>query len=150
MKPSLLIEDFKGDWEKEWFTYRPQEWGRRTHKVYHPRWAAPEGAQLALQVRCEKANKLVVGLDDFAVERSIEGGGEWQNVVLKPADFKNVADEPMEDWKGIRQLRLGAQETLRDRKKNLVTKRGAVWQGEAPDFRNLRWIQPEGSAKVKK
>ena len=27
LKPSLLIESFDDGWEKEWFTYRPEEWG---------------------------------------------------------------------------------------------------------------------------
>jgi len=53
LKPSLTIESFKGDWEKEWFTYRPAEWARKTHKIYDPQWAAPEGAKLSLEVRCE-------------------------------------------------------------------------------------------------
>ena len=26
LEPSRLIEDFEGDWEQEWFTYRPGEW----------------------------------------------------------------------------------------------------------------------------
>ncbi len=43
------------------------------------------------------------------------------------------------DWKGIRELRLGPQETLRLREvtKPLV----AAWQGTAPEFRNLHWIE---------
>ena len=34
LKPSLLIEDFKGDWKKEWFTYKVDKWGIKTHKPY--------------------------------------------------------------------------------------------------------------------
>ena len=38
---SRMIETFEGGWEKEWFTYRPVEWARTTHKVYDPRWVHP-------------------------------------------------------------------------------------------------------------
>ena len=51
LKPSLLIEDFKGDWRKEWFTYKPAEWGLRTHKIYHPIWHAPKEARLTFEVK---------------------------------------------------------------------------------------------------
>lgn len=142
LQPSLLIETFTGDWRKEWFTYKPEEWGLRTHKVYDACWTAPAGARLGLEVRSAKPNTLVVGLDDHVAEVDLGGGDGWQEVELVPADFENAANEGLKDWSGIRQLRIGAQETLRDRKKNLVSKRGGVWQGGVPEFRNLRWIKP--------
>ncbi len=42
-KPSNVIEDFEGDWEKEWFTYRPAEWARTTHKLYDDVWKSSAG-----------------------------------------------------------------------------------------------------------
>jgi hypothetical protein len=30
---SFLIESFAGDSEKQWFTYRPEDWARQAHKV---------------------------------------------------------------------------------------------------------------------
>ncbi|MHC4144361.1 MAG: putative glycoside hydrolase [Planctomycetota bacterium] len=142
LKPSLLIEGFEGDWEKEWFTYRPQEWARRTHKIYDEQWKAPERAKLALEVRSAQPNKLAVGIDQYAAEIQLNGGSAWQQIVLSSQDFRNVTGETLPDWKGIKELRLGAQETLRAKRGE--TSRpltlGAGWQGAKPEFRSLRWI----------
>ena len=51
LKPSLLIEDFKGDWKKEWFTYKVDKWGIKTHKPYSPVWSPPENGRLCFEVR---------------------------------------------------------------------------------------------------
>jgi len=158
LQPSLMIETFEGDWEKEWFTYRPDEWARTTHKIYDPQWAAPEGtdekgpvgrdrvpatAKLALEVRSEEPNTLVVTLDTFAAEVSLTGGSEWQQVQLSPANFRNPAEAVMTDWTGIRALRLGPQETLwmevDGEQKSLEA--GAEWKSTPPEFRKLQWIE---------
>jgi len=125
LKPSLMIETFAGDWQKEWFTYRPAERGRSTHKVYDPQWAAPEGAMLSLDVRVKDASKLVIGIDQSTSEVELSGGPDWQTVTMSPADFKNAANAELADWKGIKELRLGAAGT---------------WNGPVPEFRKLRWI----------
>ena len=140
-KPSPMIETFTGTWEKEWFAYHPGEWPRTTHKVYDPQWAAPEGAKLALEVRCEQPNKLVVGLDDYAAEVALKGSPEWQYVVLSVADFCNAAGEAMEDWTAIRTLRLGPRDRLQQPidGEQIVVELGAEWQGADPAFRNLQW-----------
>jgi len=143
-KPSLLIERFEKDWQKEWFTYDlTDNWARKTHKLHDPQWQAPAGAKLALEVRCEQPRQLVVGLDDYAAEVRVTGGNDWQRIVLQPADFRNVAGASLADWNRIKELRLGPQETLRgkiDGKEKSVTL-GAVWQGPKPEFRNLRWVK---------
>jgi len=143
-KPSLLIESFEKDWQKEWFTYElTDNWARKTHKLHDPQWQAPAGAKLALEVRCEQPHKLVVGFDDYAAEVRVTGGNDWQRTVLQPADFRNAAGASLADWKGIKELRLGPQETLRgkiDGKDKSVTL-GASWQGPKPQFRNLRWVK---------
>ena len=95
LKPALkqmfeMIESFEGDWRKEWFTYKPEEWGRKTHKVYDPQWKAPAGAKLALEVRAARPNKLVVGIDGHAAEVDLDGGEKWQTVTLSPAGFINA------------------------------------------------------------
>jgi hypothetical protein len=143
LKPSLMIETFESSWEKEWFTYRPADWARTTHKVYDTRWTAPEGAKLALEVRCEQLNKFVVGLDEHAAEVSLKGGPEWQRVVLSAADFGNAAGETMGDWTGIKTLRLGAMERLQQEVdgEQKVLELGAAWNGAGPEFRNLRWME---------
>jgi hypothetical protein len=143
-KPSLLIENFEKDWQKEWFTYDlTDNWARKTHKLHDPQWQAPAGAKLALEVRCEQPHKLVIGLDDYAAEIRVTGENDWQSIVLQSADFRNAAGVSLTDWKGIKELRLEPQETLRgkiDGKEKSVTL-GASWQGPKPEFRNLRWVR---------
>jgi hypothetical protein len=141
MEPTRLIERFEGDWRKEWFSYRPDEgWGIKTHKVYHPRWTAPEGAELALEVRTEEANRLVIGIDQYAAEIELAGGPGWQTVALSPADFTDAESKPLDGWAGIKELRLAAEETLRKKGTDAVRKAGSAWIGAPPQFRNLRWV----------
>jgi len=141
--PSLMIETFAGDWEKQWFTYSPNDWGRKTHKVYDELWKAPADARLAFDVRTQQANKLVIGIDSYAAEVELSGGSDWQPIVLSLADFKNATSVTLVDWKEIRELRLGATDTLRQKvgEKNKSLKLGAAWKGPNPEFRNLRWIE---------
>lgn len=138
-KPSLVIEPFDADWQKEWFTYDlTDNWARKTHKLYDPKWHAPASAKLALGVRSEQANKLVIGLDNHAAEVQLKGGTEWQRIQLAPADFRNTPGEPLSSWKGIKELRLGDKETLRA-KDGKTTSLGGAWKGSQPHFRMLQW-----------
>lgn len=138
LKPSLVIETFEGDWEKQWFTYKPEDWARRTHKIYDEQWQAPPKAKLAFEVHSAESNKLVVGIDRYAAEIQLAGGSRWQSIVLSPADFHNAAGEVLLEWNGIKELRLGDQETLKEKDQKLDV--GARWQGDKPAFRSLRWI----------
>jgi Dienelactone hydrolase family len=143
LAPSLMIESFAGDWEKEWFRYKRDEWTLTTHKLYSERWKAPEGARLRFEVLAALPNKLVIGIDNRAAEVQLKGGAEWQSIVLAPSDFCGADGVARADWKQCRELRLAAQETLRtcgDNGTNLVL--GAKWQGVNPAFRNLSWIAP--------
>jgi hypothetical protein len=135
--PSLLIEDFQGDWKKQWFTYKPEDWALSTCKLNTGEWKAPTGARLALEVRADKPNTLVVGLDNSAAEVPLQGGADWQTVVLNPTDFLNADKSPLADWSAVRELRLGADQTLGGKPARKV---GGKWQGPAPEFRSLRWI----------
>ena len=138
--PSLLIEDFAGDWQKEWFSYKPEDWPLDTHKIGDSQWHAPASAKLALEVRAAQPNKLVVGLGKYAAEASLRGGGEWENIQFSPGDFRNAECQSLSGWKDVKELRLGAQETLRLKGEKGTTKAfGGVWKGAAPEFRNLRW-----------
>ena len=137
--PSLVIEPFEADWQKEWFTYDiTGNWPFKTHKLYDPKWQAPVSAKLALDVRSEQANKLVIGLDSHAAEIQLKGGTEWQRVLLLPADFQNASGEPLPSWKGIKELRLGDKETLRA-KDGKTTSLGGAWKGSQPQFTMLQW-----------
>ncbi len=146
-KPSLVIETFSKDWQKEWFTYDlTDNWARKTHKLYDPKWLPPASATLALEVRSRQPNKLVMGLDNFAAEIPLNGGTKWQKVVLSPADFHDASGKSLHGWTGIKELRLGDKETLRakDGGKEQKLELGAVWQGAKPEFQDLRWI-PNGN-----
>ncbi|MBL9189677.1 MAG: dienelactone hydrolase family protein [Opitutaceae bacterium] len=141
LAPSLLIESFARGWEKEWFTYKPEEWGRTTHKLHDDRWHAPANAKLAIEIRSEKPNKVVVGIDAHAAEIQLRGGGEWQSVILSPADFKDAVGVSLPGWVGIRSLRLGAADKLESGPRNTkqTVQLGGKWEGAPPEFRNLRW-----------
>ena len=141
LKPSATIEDFAGDWEKEWFTYRPTEWARTTHKLNTDIWKAPPGAKLILEVQAAERNKLVVLLDEYAAELQLGGGDFEQKITLAPNDFKNYSGEPLADWNAVRRLKLTHAERLRPRRGQTGEPRlvGANWKGTPPQFRSLRW-----------
>lgn len=132
-----VIESFGPHWEKGWFSYRPETWPIRTNKLYHEIWKAPTGANLVLDVQSEKANTMVIGIDAFAAEIKLNAGSDWQTLSLKPGDFLNANGDALENWEGIKELRLYDQETLRLGDQRL--KVGAAWTGESPKFRNLHW-----------
>lgn len=140
-KTSTVIEDFAKDWEKEWFTYREKEWARKTHKVYEPRWKAPEGAKLTFEVRSEEANTLVVGIDHFAIVVKLDGGNEWQMVQLEPFQFKDAEGGVLDNWQGIKELRYAPIDILRSKKRGSKNSKtlGGSWKGRPPELRNLHW-----------
>ncbi len=142
LKPRLLIEDFKGDWQKEWFTYKPEKWGVKTHKVYDPQWAAPKRAKISLEVRAAQANNMIVGVDDHASEVLLTGKNEWRKVTLSASDFKDAEGTPLASWKGIKEFRLDDTERLRPPRGSKAKPKliGAPWKGSPPEFRNLRWV----------
>ncbi len=140
-KPSLLIESFEGDWEEEWFTYKPDEWARSTHKIGDESYAAPEGAVLAVDVLAQQSNKLVVLIDDCAAEIELSGGDQWRAVVLELQDFRDAGGETLGNWKNIRRLKLTPAEHLKPKRGSEGNPRrvGEHWSGAEPQFRNLRW-----------
>ncbi|MCH5372918.1 MAG: dienelactone hydrolase family protein, partial [Planctomycetes bacterium] len=108
----LLIGSFVGDWEKEWFTYKPAEWARRTHKIRDETYAAPDSASLALDVLTEQPNRLVVLIDDHAAEVDLTGGERWQTIVMNCDEFRNADGGVLESWKNIKRLKLSPAEHL--------------------------------------
>jgi hypothetical protein len=144
MKPNLVIEDFKDDWKKEWFSYNKSKWGIRTHKIYDPVWAAPQKANLYFEVKAEMPNKMIVGLDSYVTEISLTGNNSWQGVKLRVSDFKNIEMKSKNAWSAFRQLRLNDVEQQRPPKGSRIAPRnlGAPWKGRAPEFRYLRWLIP--------
>ena len=140
-EPSLLIESFEGDWEKEWFTYKPDQWARSTHKIADETYAAPEGAALAIDVLADQPDTLVVVIDDYAAETQLRGGDKWQAVVLSPQDFHNAAGDALGSWKDVRRLKLTPEERLKPKRGGEGSPKhiGKRWSGAKPRFRNLRW-----------
>lgn len=143
---SLMIETFSDDWEKEWFTYKPEEWPRATHKVYDEQYHAPENAELHLQIQSAQRNKLVVVIDEYAALVDLNDAAQWQDVVLTPDDFRNHAGDALPSWNGIRELKLCDVERLRPAQGSSSESRtvGQPWQGPGPEFRDLRWV-PQSS-----
>ena len=133
LKPSLLIEDFQGNWEKEWFLYKQDTWERMTHKVYCDLWRAPKGAKLAIDARSQTPQTLRVGFnrDEHVAEVKLVGDGQWQSVVLSVANFRDRAGKALADWSGIMELKLAPKH------------KGAP----RPEFRNLRWVIDEKDAR---
>ena len=142
IQPSLVIESFADEWNKEWFSYKPEEWACSTHKLHDAQWKAPQGAKLALEVLSEAPNKLIIGLDDYAAEINLTGGAIWQSITLTAGDFKDASTAVMSDWSKIKELRLAASDRLVSRKagQEKILQLGDAWQGSNPKFRNLRWV----------
>lgn len=140
LSPDNRIEDFSTGWQKQWFNYR-DGWARSTHKLNDPQWKAPQGAKLALQVSSEQPNKMVIKLDSHAAEVSLAGGSVWEAIELAPADFHNAAGQALNDFQGIRELRLSPAETLRAKDQKPLSL-GGSWQGPDPVFNDLHWMLP--------
>ena len=143
LKPSLQIEDFKGDWRKEWFAYKADKWGVRTHKPYSSVWSPPPKARLCFEVRAQMANKMTVGIDAFATEVALPGQNEWKAVELSANDFKDAELKPLANWKEVKELRLDESDNLRPPRGSKAKPRrlGGQWKGKAPEFRDLRWLE---------
>ena len=139
-----LIESFEGTWAKEWYNEKVSDWGRKTRKLYHPRYAAPAGARLAFEVQAEQGNKLVVGIDKYVHEATVKGGGAWQQVLLSPKDFLDGDGNPLASWEGVAQFRYLAAEHVTSKKDGKTTRRlvGGTWKGVPPKLRNLQWVGP--------
>ena len=141
LERSTVIENFEGDWKKEWFTYRPNEWARTTHKLYSDRWKAPVGANLVLELQASEKNRMVVLLDEHAAEVDVKGMESTERLRLKPSDFKNYRGEPLADFQAVRRLKISPSESLRPGRGESGQPRivGAKWQGTPPKFRSLHW-----------
>ena len=115
----------------------------RTHQLYHPAWKAPKNAKLCFEVKAEKRNQMIVGLDQYVAEFTIPGKNTWHPIKLTLTDFKNFEMKPIANWIGIKEMRLNDSETLRPPKDSTLKARklGASWKGIPPEFRSLRWEQ---------
>lgn len=144
LKVSRLIESFASGWQGDWYTYNESgEWPRRTHKLHTSEWPPSPGGRLVVEVRSAQPNKLVVQLDDYAAQADLKGGGEWQTVSFAAVDFHDATGAVLPEWSLFGELALADAATLeadKNGKKESISL-GAAWQGPAPKFRNLRWLQ---------
>ena len=143
LAPSQTIETFNGDWRKEWYQYGNDGWGIRTNKLYHPAWKAPEGAKIAFQARSKEPNPLVVGFGSYASLTPLQGGSQWQEVVLSP----KISKMPWRSrWSiGQRPATFGCYPLTVSVPPCVATalrKVGGEWKA-MPEFRNLRWVLEE-------
>ncbi|MEP3482023.1 MAG: dienelactone hydrolase family protein [Fuerstiella sp.] len=148
MKPTTQIESFDSDWEKEWFTYRPNDWAKTTHKLYDDVYHAPSPAKLSIEVFVQQPNQLVIVLDDYAAAVNLEAN-RWQRVTLSPHDFKNISGEQRITWNGIRRLKLCPLERQRAPRNSGLssTTVGQQWKGTPPKFRHLQWEPLQAQAQ---
>jgi hypothetical protein len=135
-KRSMLIEDFKKDWRKGWYTYNENgNWFPfRTNKISAPKWQGPDGAKLVFKVRSAEANRLVVQIDDYAAEYQLPGGKKWQTVTLGVTDMHKADGTQMSDWKSGKEL------VFADKDEKGM-KLGADWKGDPLELRNLHWAE---------
>ena len=140
----LMIEGFHASWRKDWFAYNLKKWGVRTNKLYEPRYSAPHPtSRISLEASSEITNKMVLWLDGYGVEFKVLGSGSWQRFSFPLSVLKNGEGKSLQSWSGVRELRLGDVEKLElpGGNKGSAVKIGSPWDGDPPEFRNLRWIQ---------
>ena len=149
----LVIDDFSRPWH-DWYRLspdNPQHWQFWTRKVTDPKWRGPAGADLAVTLRAERANTLVVTMlenewrgyrgrkREYAAEVTLAGGETPQQVRLAPGDFKDTRDgTPLAGWAEVDQLGLRAWTAVeRDGK---AARLGGAWDGPPPEIREVRWM----------
>ena len=124
-----VIEDFKDDWKKEWFTYKPQKWGLRTHKIYSPVWKPSPNDKLSLEIRSSSANKMAVSIDGFGSEIKLPGRNIWKEFQFPASGFTNAQFSSLKSWEGIKELRFDDVIDLRPPKGSKVKNRRQVQHG---------------------
>jgi len=147
---SLIIEDFQGDWRKDWFTYKPEAWGIKTNKLFSPLWQAPnkesDSTKLELSILSEQPNTLVLRIDNHATEIKLLGGKKWQTISISPQDLKNASGVALINWEQLAQLELAPYIAITSKfnhngivKSDRLVLGVKTWQGKAPEFKYLRW-----------
>lgn len=137
-QPSLEIESFPTGWSKGWYVFNENgAWPYRTNKLQDPKWQGQTGARLTLEVYSSQPNKLVLEIDQHAVESDLPGGEAWQTISLQCTDFRNAVGDPLADWASAKELVIADRVTLNQNDNQKVI--GKAWQGKLPQFRLLRW-----------
>lgn len=149
---TLLIDDFSNHW-RDWYRLsadNPHHWQFWTRKISDAKWQGKPSYEMALGVKCEKSNELVVVLTenffrsyrgkqrDYVAVVKLKGGDGWQPMRLRPSDFKAAEGGGLlTSWQHLDLLGLRAY--YRSQRTTVLL--GSVqWAGERPMFRNLRWV----------
>lgn len=97
-------------------------------------------AELVIDVRAERPNKCIIGIDQHVAELALIGGSEWQTITLSPSDFDNGDGVKLPSWEGIKQFMVG-EFIRRGADAKLY---GGFWPGKKVELRNLRWAPSAG------
>ena len=103
---SMLVEDFKKDWRKGWYTFNENgKWFPfRTNKINSPKWQGPDGAKLVFKARSAEPNLLVIQMGDYAAEFQLPGGKKWQTISIATSDLHKADGSSLADWKSAKEL----------------------------------------------
>lgn len=121
---------------------QPDEWPFRTRKLNAQKWQAPSNdATLSLEILCLDDNQLQIELDGYLAAVDLKGKPEWQNILLRPVDFR-LKDDPKHEgkhpvlpsWNAFEELVLGPGKLHADGHADTVG-----WEDQLPAFRNLSW-----------
>ena len=152
-KLSNLIDDFSRGFQ-DWYLLsadNPHHWQYWTRKLTDPKWQGQVGQQLTFDVKTEKANQLVVIINEnfFRSYRGrqrelvtvveLSGGDQWQKISLPAGQFQVPArGEKLADWSHADLL--GFRAYYGDRQGKVLG--STRWAGPQPQLRNLRWSRP--------
>lgn len=124
-----VIETFRGDWHKRWYTFGNDQWPIRTCFLNDTHLRPVPLSKLVLQLISAQPNKLVIGLNGYSAEVALKGGGQPETVVLYPYD--------LHDQKSGHALFHWADAIGDDNELSIGP--GDKWAGPLPTFRQLRW-----------
>ena len=149
-RSTRLIDDFSRRFH-DWYTLNignQHHWFVSTRKLADPRWEAPRGAKLSLEIEpTEAGNTLAVELrtdnwrgysgrrpDAWTALVPLENSGR-QRVQLAVDAFRNSDGGSLADWYGITELSFQAGA----KSKHPSAANLPPWKGEVPAFFDLRW-----------
>ncbi len=147
---SLMIDDFARGFH-DWYTLNIENrhhWFISTRKLADPRWEAPRGATLQLEISPTQAgNLLAIQLktdswrtysgrkpDTWTAMIRLRKAGP-QKVEIGPGDFTNESGKQLDDWYGITELIIQPAAKAQASSANDLE----PWSGEVPEFFDLRW-----------
>ena len=134
LKHGLVIEDFQGDWEKEWFVARA---GTKTsYKLRAPLYQPPSSdSKLSIEVQSDKTGNMKIDLQLQAVRQnrsythlmSLQGDSKWQQAIMGLSDFADKHGETLNTWDNLT--------------RHILLPPGWDWQDLT--MRDLKWIENE-------